>query len=130
MGALIAAFYACGKTIPEMEDIIRHLTTWKLLNLADISFFPWKGFIYDRHIRLFLEKHLKGKTFEKANNVLSNNPDKTILPLIVFDEIGLAEISKNNPLKVLHALLEPEEPKIAFVGISNWNLDASKMKNE
>ncbi len=37
---------------------------------------------------------------------------------MIFDEIGLAEISKYNPLKVLHSLLE--EPQIAFVGISNW----------
>jgi hypothetical protein len=28
-------------------------------------------------------------------------------------------------LKVLHSLLEP--PQVAFVGISNWTLDASKM---
>jgi len=43
----------------------------------------------------------------------------------VFDEIGLAEKSSNNPLKVLHSLLEP--PKVATVGISNYSLDASKM---
>ena len=42
-----------------------------------------------------------------------------------IDEIGLAEISPNNPLKVLHSLLEP--PLVAVVGISNWALDASKM---
>jgi hypothetical protein len=45
----------------------------------------------------------------------------------VFDEIGLAELSKHNPLKVLHSLLEVENRDIAFVGISNWRLDASKM---
>ena len=44
---------------------------------------------------------------------------------MTIDEIGLAEISPNNPLKVLHSLLEP--PKVAVVGISNWALDASKM---
>ena len=67
------------------------------------------------------------KIFEKAYNVLKNETDNSILPLIVFDEIGLAEISKNNPLKILHSLLEPEKAEIAFVGISNWRLDASKM---
>jgi E3 ubiquitin-protein ligase RNF213 len=42
--------------------------------------------------------------------------------------MGLAEISKNNPLKVLHSLLESNNnSEIAFVGISNWRLDASKM---
>ena len=42
---------------------------------------------------------------------------------MVFDEIGLAEISKHNPLKVLHSLLELENRKVGFVGISNWRLD-------
>ena len=50
-----------------------------------------------------------------------------MLPIILFDEIGLAEMSPFNPLKVLHAWLEPENPIIGFVGISNWKLDASKM---
>ena len=47
--------------------------------------------------------------------------------MIVFDEIGLAEISPHNPLKVLHEQLEDEQIKVAFIGISNWRLDASKM---
>ena len=43
--------------------------------------------------------------------------------------MGLAEISPNNPLKVIHSQLEYDEnkDKVAFVGISNWTLDASKM---
>ncbi|ETO14264.1 hypothetical protein RFI_23106, partial [Reticulomyxa filosa] len=51
--------------------------------------------------------------------------DKTTTTLFLFDEIGLAEQSPHNPLKILHQLLE--HPKIAFVGISNWSLDAAKM---
>ena len=51
--------------------------------------------------------------------------------MVYFDVLGLAELSKNNPLKVLHKLLEYDETerdeKVAFVGISNWILDASKM---
>ena len=49
--------------------------------------------------------------------------------MVIIDEIGLAEISPYNPLKVLHSLLEPSRPekKVPFVGISNWTLDASKM---
>ena len=47
--------------------------------------------------------------------------------VIVFDEIGLAEISKDNPLKVLHFLLEPSALEIGFIGLSNWRLDLSKM---
>ena len=43
--------------------------------------------------------------------------------------MGLAEISKNNPLKVIHSQLEYDEnkEKVSFIGISNWPLDASKM---
>ena len=49
--------------------------------------------------------------------------------MIYFDEMGLAEISPNNPLKVIHSQLEYDEneDKVAFIGISNWTLDASKM---
>jgi hypothetical protein len=51
--------------------------------------------------------------------------------MIFFDEMGLAEHSPNNPLKVIHSELEYDlnegDKKIAFVGISNWVLDASKM---
>ncbi len=49
------------------------------------------------------------------------------MPVLVFDEIGLAELSRYNPLKVLHNILEIENRDIGFVGISNWRLDASKM---
>jgi hypothetical protein len=72
--------------------------------------------------------------FEKAENAHNEKQKQNksgdrneVIQMIYFDEIGLAEISKNNPLKILHSLLEPEEPKLAFVGISNWKLDASKM---
>ncbi|ETO02082.1 hypothetical protein RFI_35354 [Reticulomyxa filosa] len=51
--------------------------------------------------------------------------DKTTTILFLFDEIGLVEQSSHNPLKILHQLLE--HPKIAFIGISNWSLDAAKM---
>ena len=49
--------------------------------------------------------------------------------MIFFDEMGLAERSPNNPLKAIHSQLEYDdnEFKIAFVGISNWKIDASKM---
>jgi len=66
--------------------------------------------------------------FNRAEKYLNiNTQNKEILPVIVFDEIGLAEISANNPLKVLHNKLEIENLKVGFVGISNWRLDASKM---
>ncbi|CAG9322652.1 unnamed protein product [Blepharisma stoltei] len=65
------------------------------------------------------------KAFERSKKFL--NADSNLLPVIVFDEIGLAEISKHNPLKVLHSLLEIENNVVGFIGISNWRLDASKM---
>lgn len=62
--------------------------------------------------------------------------------MVCFDEMGLAEIINNNPLKVIHSELEKnldfenksddylfnknEHAKVAFLGISNWSLDTSK----
>ena len=65
------------------------------------------------------------EVFAKAEKLLDENNNK--LPIVLFDEIGLAESSKSNPLKVLHKLLENENCKVGFVAISNWRLDASKM---
>ena len=68
------------------------------------------------------------KVFEKARKYKIHNKD--VLPVVLLDEVGLAENSKYNPLKVLHSLLEPGEgklPDVAVVGISNWSLDAAKM---
>jgi hypothetical protein len=41
--------------------------------------------------------------------------------------MGHADLSKQNPLKILHSLLEVQNSEISFVGISNWRLDSSKM---
>ena len=65
------------------------------------------------------------EVFSKARLSQKNNDDKIIV--VFMDEMGLAEISENNPLKVMHSELEKEENKISFVGISNWFIDASKM---
>ena len=70
------------------------------------------------------------KVFEKARKYKEHNKSGDILPVVLLDEIGLAEISQYNPLKVLHSLLEPGDgafPDVAVVGISNWALDAAKM---
>ena len=73
------------------------------------------------------------KVFNKARKALKRikkDRNKNI-SMIFFDEMGLAEHSPNNPLKVIHSELEYDlnkgYKKIAFVGISNWALDASKM---
>ena len=53
--------------------------------------------------------------------------------LFYFDEMGLADISPHDPLKVIHSILEFDKDydeyriKFPFVGISNWILDSSKM---
>eukprot|EP01046_Picozoa_sp_COSAG06_P043488 COSAG06_NODE_5702_length_3313_cov_2.543559_2_plen_347_part_00 len=72
--------------------------------------------------------------FEKAEKYLTDTKKQKdapeVIPVVLLDEVGLAEISRHNPLKVLHALLEPafgETAKVAVVGISNWALDAAKM---
>jgi len=70
------------------------------------------------------------KVFQKAEKYLQANEKGNVLPVVLLDEVGLAEASKFNPLKVLHSLLEPATgklPNIAVVGISNWSLDAAKM---
>ena len=50
--------------------------------------------------------------------------------LALFDELGLAERAKVNPLKILHRKLEygGTMDGISFIGISNWTLDADKIK--
>lgn len=67
------------------------------------------------------------KVFDKARKYLQHNNKQGVIPVVLLDEVGLAEISKHNPLKVLHNLLESEENDVAVVGISNWALDAAKM---
>ena len=72
------------------------------------------------------------KVFEKAEKFVNKDGavKNDILPVVLLDEIGLADVSPSNPLKVLHKLLEPENgepPSVGVVGISNWPLDAAKM---
>ncbi|CAF4833776.1 unnamed protein product, partial [Rotaria sp. Silwood1] len=67
------------------------------------------------------------QVFTRADRYIEANSDIKLLPVIVFDEIGLAELSPHNPLKVLHSELEIEKCRHGFIGLSNWRLDASKM---
>ncbi|CAG8457534.1 1322_t:CDS:2, partial [Dentiscutata erythropus] len=71
------------------------------------------------------------KVFKKAENVQENHSEGfSVQAVVLLDEVGLAETSPFNPLKVLHSLLEPSYPKdtptVSVVGISNWRLDNSK----
>ena len=65
--------------------------------------------------------------FQRAKKYFKEKNATELLPVVVFDEIGLAELSPHNPLKVLHSELEVDACQHAFVGLSNWRLDASKM---
>ncbi len=80
------------------------------------------------------KKEPKKKTDEIIKKEEDNNEkDKGIIVCVFIDEIGLCEISPYNPLKALHTYLELDyknqnnNEKLAFVGISNWKLDAAKM---
>ncbi|CAG8493234.1 1592_t:CDS:10 [Gigaspora margarita] len=68
------------------------------------------------------------KVFNKAYKY--QNGSKEVITVVLLDEIGLAEKSPHNPLKVLHSKLEPnhpaELPEVSIIGISNWRLDNSK----
>ena len=65
--------------------------------------------------------------FSKARQFQKENKNSEKLNLVLMDEMGLAELSPNNPLKVTHFELENQEEVVPFVGITNWSLDASKM---
>ena len=69
--------------------------------------------------------------FEKAREILKVKENKEKISTIYFDEMGLAEHSPHNPLKVIHSELEydlnEDEKKVSFLGVSNWVLDSSKM---
>ena len=68
------------------------------------------------------------QVFNKASNAQKKNKDRNFITLVFFDEMGLAERSSNNPLKVIHYLLEKDsENSVPFLGISNWRLDAAKI---
>ena len=73
------------------------------------------------------------RLFKKAEmklNFLKAKRKKEDLPIIMvlFDELGLAERSKSNPLKVLYEKLEYAgiEEGVSFIGISNYSLDVRK----
>ncbi|CAG8435114.1 11795_t:CDS:10, partial [Scutellospora calospora] len=71
------------------------------------------------------------KVFQKAVNYQeTSSKEFPVMSVVVLDNVGLAENSPHNPLKVLHALLEPnypsDGPAVSVVGISNWRLDNSK----
>jgi len=70
--------------------------------------------------------------FEIGKEILKkyeNNQENKPISLLIFDEIGLLEYAKDNPVKVLQKNLEYDGVKdgLSFVGFSNWKLDLSKL---
>lgn len=55
----------------------------------------------------------------------ASDPIQLLRGIVFCDEMGLAEESEHRPLSTLHQLLD--RPKIAFVGVSDWQLDGAKM---
>ena len=73
------------------------------------------------------DKKEEKKEAVKENQKIEEDKNKNIY-LVFFDEMGLAERSSNNPLKVTHYLLEKDTAdSVPFLGISNWRLDAAKI---
>ena len=97
---------------------------------SESKFFKDKGKLYRYYYQGSETSTSKGieKVFQKAMKAQANNKNKNIITLVFFDEMGLAERSSNNPLKIIHYLLEKDnEDSVPFLGISNWKLDASKI---
>ena len=119
---------------PGSSKSLCSLLIFKSMNGKDSSseFFREFPKVYIKSYQGSLTSESRGvlKIFQKARKSLEDKSlENKIISSIYFDEIGLAEISKNNPLKVIHSQLEYDEneKKVSFIGISNWPLDSSKM---
>ena len=101
----------------EYSDSIRFKEKGKLYRY----YYQGSGTSTSEGIKEVFEKALKAKKNSEENN-------NKIITLVFFDEMGLAERSINNPLKIIHYLLEKDiEDAVPFLGISNWKLDAAKI---
>ena len=97
---------------------------------SDSDMFKEKGKLYRYYYQGSETSTAEGieQVFLKAQKAQLKNKGKQIISLVFFDEMGLAERSNNNPLKVIHYLLERDsKDSVPFLGISNWKLDAAKI---
>ena len=97
---------------------------------SDSPMFRDKGKLYRYYYQGSETSTAEGieQVFAKAYKAQLKNKGKQIITLVFFDEMGLAERSSNNPLKVIHYLLERDSKEsVPFLGISNWKLDAAKI---
>ena len=100
---------------------------------SDSKFFKDKGKLYRYYYQGSETSTSEGilQVFSKAEKAQEKNKNNNIISLVFFDEMGLAERSSNNPLKVIHYKLEKDNNNyVPFLGISNWKLDASKINIE
>jgi thiol-disulfide isomerase/thioredoxin len=105
------SLWSLDKNIKATSKYLRHVDNIKIFNFWGSNLTTCES------IMNVFDKAKKNETENKRNKSQS---------VIIFDEIGLAEISEDNPLKILHFLLEePDCP--GFIGLSNWRLDLSKM---
>ena len=96
---------------------------------SDSPMFRDKGKLYRYYYQGSETSTAEGieQVFLKAFKAQIKNKGKQIITLVFFDEMGLAERSSNNPLKVIHYLLERDsKDSVPFLGISNWKLDSAK----
>ena len=56
------------------------------------------------------------QVFKRAE--LYANKNQEAIATVLIDEVGLAEVSRHNPLKVLHGLIEPDSRKEFAAGLS------------
>jgi len=97
---------------------------------SDSPMFKEKGKLYRYYYQGSETSTAEGieQVFAKAVKSQIKNKWKQIISLVFFDEMGLAERSRNNPLKVIHYLLEKDsKDSVPFLGISNWRSDAAKI---
>ena len=97
---------------------------------SEKSYFRDKGKLYRYYYQGSETSTSEGieKVFQKALNAKNKSKNEKNINLVFFDEMGLAERSSNNPLKVIHYLLERDKKDtVPFLGISNWRLDAAKI---
>ena len=98
----------------------------QLLHLASFSVQPYQGSRQSTSSSLL-------QVFERAlarqKKLRTLNRKTRPLALVLLDEVGLAEQSPHNPLKVLHSRLEPRKAQdaVSVIAISNWELDRSKL---
>ena len=66
MGALVGAFYAAGKGIPEIEQAVKGLNRRQMLSLADFTI-PTRGLVKGNKVSGWLKSVIGDKHFKDLN---------------------------------------------------------------